>query len=282
MQEWLETIGVLIMADLGVILGLLTKRLKKRYWIVCYFPPLLLILAIALTRHFYRLGFYPPFSWLTEGRREYVVFAFTIPMIFSILIPKLTILRQKIVLIIFVTIASVLFFILPFFGPILIRHELENLETEYSNEGICVQGTGFTCGPAAAATALYQLGITASEGELAIIAHTTPQTGTSDDLLKEAIEKKYGHDGITCTYRCFNSVKELKKNCPVIVVTKYTFMIDHYVTVLRVARNQVVIGDSSSGTREVLTYDEFQKIWRSVGIVVSRCNNSAVFSNWEP
>ncbi len=267
MHEWLETLGVLILADFGIILGLLTKRLKKRFWILCYLPPLMLILAIALTRHFYRLGFYPPFSWIIDGRREYVIFAFTIPMVFSMLIPKLTILRQKIVLIIFVTIASVIFFIIPFFSPILIRHELENLQTEYTSDGICVQGTDYTCGPAAAATALYQLGITASEGELAIMAHTTPQTGTSDDLLKEAIEKLYGPEGVTCTYRYFNSVEELKGNCPVIVVTKFSFMIDHYITVLDVSDNKVIVGNLSAG-KEDLTYDEFRKIWRSVGIIV--------------
>ncbi len=271
MQPWLETIGIFILADIGVALGLLTTRFKKRIWLLCYLPSLVLIILIALTRHLYWLGFYPPFSWVCTGRREYVIFAFTIPMIFSALIPRLSILRQKIVLTIFVTIASVVLFIIPFISPILVRNELENLETSFSDDGVCIQATDYTCGSASAVTALYQLGIKASEGEMAILAYTTPQTGTSDDLLANAIEKKYGSEGITCTYRRFNSIAELIGNCPVIVVTKYSFLVDHYVTVLQVTNDEVIIGNPAAG-RKALTYDEFKRKWRSVGIVVKRNN----------
>ncbi|MBN2590302.1 MAG: hypothetical protein JXA96_10605 [Sedimentisphaerales bacterium] len=269
MHPWLETICVLILADIGVALGLLTTKYKKRIWLVCYLPPLILIILIALTRHFYRLVFYPPFSWLTEGRMEYVIFSITIPMIFSTLIPRLSLFRQKVILTIFVTIASVVFFVIPFISPILIRAELEKIETEFSEHGICLQTTNYTCGPAAAATALYQIGIEANEGELAIQAYTTPQTGTSDDLLKEAIEKMYSSDGVVCTYRCFDSIYELKGNCPVIVVTKFSFLIDHYITVLKVKDDEVIIGNPATG-KEILSFEEFKKKWRSVGIVVKK------------
>lgn len=269
MQPWLDTIGIIILAGIGVTLGLLTTKFKKCIWLACYIFPLILIILIALTRHFYWLVFYPPFSWITEGRMEYVIFSFTIPMIFSTLIPRLSIPRQKIILAFFVAISSVLFFVIPFISPILNRNELEEIETEFSEHGICLQSTSYTCGPAAAATALYHLGIKASEGELAIQAYTTPQTGTSDDLLKEAIEKLYSKDGIVCTFRCFDSISELKGNCPVIVVTKFSFLIDHYVTVLNVTDDEVIIGDPVTG-QEILTYKKFKNRWRSVGIVVKR------------
>jgi predicted double-glycine peptidase len=273
MQPWFEAIGVFILAVVGVFLGLLTQRLKKHYMLICYLPPLILILLIALTRHIYWLVFYPPFSWITEGRREYAIFAFTIPMIFSILIPKLPIRRQKIVLSIFVLVTSIVFFIIPFISPIIVRSELEKLDTTVSDEGICLQSTSYTCGPASAVTALHQLGIIADEGKLAILAYTSPQTGTSDDLLKKAIEKLYGPEGIICTYKCFNSIDELKDNCPAIVVTKHSFLIDHYVTVLGVTKTKVIIGDPSI-KKEILTREEFADRWRSVGIVVKRVQNN--------
>ncbi len=273
MQPWIETIGVFLLADIGVVLGLLTTKFKKNFWLVCYIPPLILIILIAMTRHFYRLVFYPPFSWLTEGRMEYVIFSFTVPMLFSTLIPRLLVFRQKIVLTIFVVAASIIFFIIPFISPILARNELENIVTEFSENGICLQSTNYTCGPAAAATALYQLGIKASEGKLAIEAYTTPQNGTSDDLLKKAIEKLYDSYGIVCDYRYFSSVSQLKGNCPVIVVTKFSFLIDHYVTVLNVTDDEVIVGNPSSG-KEALTYKEFEKKWRSVGIIVHKIYNS--------
>ena len=238
MLPWLETIGIFILADIGVLIGLLTTRLKKPLWLLGYIVPLFLIIIIALPRHIYWLVFYPPFSWLNAGRREYVIFAFAIPMIFSTLIPRMPKLIQKVALTLFVTVVSVIFFVIPFISPILIRHDLENIKTEFSYDGMCIQSTDYTCGPASAVIALYQLGIEASEGELAILAYTTPQTGTSDDLLAKAIEKKYGPEGIICTYRHFKSVAELKANCPAIVVTKYSFLVDHYVTVIKVSMVQ--------------------------------------------
>ena len=267
MQSWLETLGIFILADLGIILGLLTKKLKKRLWLIGYVIPLLLIILIGLTRHFYWLSFHRPFSWVCAGRREYVIFSFAIPMLFSTLIPRISIFRLKVLIVTLVTVCSVVFFIIPFVSPILIRKDLENIKTEISYDGICIQATDYTCGPAAAVTALYQLGIIADEGEIAILAYTTPQTGTSDDLLIDAIEKLYSSQGIVCTYKRFFSIKELKHNCPAIVVTKYSFLIDHYVTVLKVTDDKVIIGNSSSGI-EVLFYEEFEKKWRSVGIIV--------------
>ena len=269
MQPWFETIGVIILALLGITLGLLIGKIKKRLWLLGYLLPLILIVMIALTRNIYQLGFHQPFLWVCAGRREFVIFSFSIPMLFGSLIPRLLEKTEKIMIGFLVAAASISFFVIPFISPILVRKELENLETVFLDNGICIQTTDYTCGPAAAVTALNQFSIIADEGELAILAYTTPQTGTSDDLLVKAIEKKYGPEGIRCEYRYFTSVEQLKGNYPVIAVVKFSFMIDHYITVLEVTNDKVIIGNPSVG-KEVLTYDEFKKKWRHVGIVVKK------------
>jgi predicted double-glycine peptidase len=273
MQQWFEIVGVFILTDIGIILGLLTKKLKKHFWLLGYIIPLVLIILIALTRHVYWLVFYPPFSWVSAGRMEYVIFAFAIPMLFATLIPRLDSLRLKVLVLMLVTAASMSLFIIPFISPILVRKQLRNLEEGSFFEDVYIQTTDYTCGPASAVNALYELGIKASEGEIAILAYTSPRTGTSDDLLAKAIEKRYSSEGITCTYRRFKSVAELRGNCPVIVVTKYSFLIDHYVTVIKVTDDKIIIANPSTG-REVLTYDEFKDKWRSVGIVLRRVSNN--------
>ncbi len=270
MQAWFETTSIFILSDIGIILGLLTRKLKRRLWLLGYIIPLILILMIALPRHLYWLVFYPPFTWVNAGRTEYVIFAFAIPMLFATLIPRIEKLRLKILVFILVAVSSTVLFIIPFVSPVLARKELKDIKTDIQ-DGICIQTTDYTCGPASAVTALYQLGINADEGEMAILAYTNPDTGTSDDLLSDAIEEKYGSEGVTCTYRRFRSISELIGNCPAIVVTKYSFLIDHYVTVLDVTNDKVIIGNPSAG-REALTYDEFKKKWRSVGIVLKRSN----------
>jgi len=66
-----------------------------------------------------------------------------------------------------------------------------------------------------------------------------------------------------------NSIEELKEICPVIAVVKYSFFIDHYVTVLEVTDDKITIGDPLTGQEE-LTYEEFKNKWCSVGIVVQK------------
>jgi predicted double-glycine peptidase len=50
---------------------------------------------------------------------------------------------------------------LPFLVPALIKERLSNLTTRLDSNGICYQSTDYTCGPAAAVTALRRLGLQA-------------------------------------------------------------------------------------------------------------------------
>jgi hypothetical protein len=269
MHPWFETIGVIILAFLGIIYGLLFGKIKKRIWLLGYSIPLVLIVLVALVRNINRLRFYQPFSFISAGRREFVIFSLAIPMLFGTLIPKLARKREKILISIMMVIASFLFFVIPFMSPALVRHKLENLLTVFSDDGVCLQTTNYTCGPAAAVTALAQFGIEAQEGELAVLAYSSPQMGTADDLLARAIEKKYGSEGIRCSYRYFDSIEQLKLNCPTIAVIKYSFFVDHYVTILDVTEDKVAVADPIGGRLEY-TYEQFRDKWRFVGIVVQK------------
>jgi predicted double-glycine peptidase len=272
MQPWLETIGVIFVSLIGITFGLLTAKIKNRLWLIGYAIPLLLMVLIALVGYVNPLRFYQPFSWLSDGKMKLVVLSFAILMLFGTLIPRLAHLREKILLTILamlVAATSLAFLVIPFIGPILVRQELENLQTTFSKDGICMQTTGYTCGPAAAVTALKQLGIEAQESEIAILAKSTPKMGTAGDLLAIAIVKLYGRKSINCKYRYFNSIDQLKQNCPTIAAVKLSIFMDHYVAVLDVNENKVIIGDPLAGKKE-LTYEEFKRKWRSTGIVLKK------------
>jgi ABC-type bacteriocin/lantibiotic exporter with double-glycine peptidase domain len=62
---------------------------------------------------------------------------------------------------------------------------------------------------------------------------------------------------------------ELKQAGLTLAVIKYGFMVDHWVTVLEVTDSEVVVGDPLGGL-ERLSYDEFSKKWRLIGIVLQR------------
>jgi len=269
MQPLFETLAVTILAFLGLFLGVWIGRVKKRLWIMGYALPLAAVLLVAIGRNIDRLRFVPPFSLALAGRSEYILLAFAVPMVLGTLIPRLPGKRVKILLGILLGLVSVNGVVCPFLVPALIRSKLDQLDTSMTLSGVCLQNTSYTCGPAAAVTALARLGIKAEEGELAIMAHTTPITGTPDDLLVEAIEQRYGREGVRCTYRYFDSIDHLKEMCPTIAVVEFAFLVDHYITVLEVSDDKVIVGDPING-KEDLTYDQFRDKWRSTGIVVGR------------
>jgi hypothetical protein len=265
----LETIALTALASLGFLLGLRFGWIKKRCWLLGYALPLSLVVLVSIGRNYDQLRLVFPFSLALAARNEYVILAFAVPMVLGTLIPRIPLKRTKILLSVLLVMATINGVALPFLVPALIRSRLARLETWIAPGGVCLQNTHYTCGPAAAVTALLKFGIKAEEGELAVLAHTTPFTGTPDDLLADAIEQRYARDGIRCEYRRFDSIEQLKETCPTIAVVRFAFLVDHYITVLEVHDDKIVVGDPTYGRKE-LTHDEFRDKWRSIGIVVSR------------
>ncbi len=101
--------------------------------------------------------------------------------------------------------AAIVFFmaVFPFLAPAFNRNQLATLQTRINGEGICLQNTDYTCGPAAAVTALRKLGLPAEEGRIAIASCTSSETGTPADILAETLQAEYGKDGLTAQYRTF-------------------------------------------------------------------------------
>ena len=137
--------------------------------------------------------------------------------------------------------------------------------------GVCLQATDYSCGPAAAVTALRRLGIPAGEGEIAILAHTSNAIGTPSDLLATAIQKRFGPQGVDCRYRSYRSVQELRQGAPAITlaVIRFSLFVDHYVAVLHVDETRVVVGDPAKGLR-AYTIGDFERIWKHTGVQIQR------------
>jgi len=271
MNPWIETIGVVLLAGMGVLAGLGISRLRKPYWLLGFVPPLVLLLAMAAARCAYSLTFVAPMSWLAAGRREFTVSAVAAAVFFSATLARLPRKRVKNLVVIFMIVAVIRLGVLPFLLPAILQGRLARMETVTTVDGICLQQTSYTCGPAAAVTALGRLGVKAEEGELAVLAHTNHASGTPLNLLCEALQDRYGSEGISFEQRRFDSVAELREAGPTIAVIKYAFFVDHYAAVLDVTEDKVILGDPLEGRRE-LSHEEFEDIWRGWGIVVRRAS----------
>lgn len=269
MDLWLETIGVTLVAILGVILGRMFSRLEKSYWLYGYLLPFVLIAVLVIARCNGTLGFLPPFSWLAAGRIKFVILSLAITMGLTTPLSRLPRKCDKLVTCILMAVFVACFSISPFLVPALLKDDLANLQTQLDSNGICIQSRSYTCGPAAAVTALRKLGLSAHEGQIAVLAHTSPLTGTLPWCLYTALQEHYADEGLECQYRYFDSIAQLKDSGITLAVVREAFLLDHCVAVLEVSDRMVIIADPVYGKQD-MSHKQFEKIWRFRGIVLKR------------
>lgn len=269
MNLLLEAMGAASFAFTGVLLGYFFSRLPKSYWTFGYFIPFALVLVYGVAIHFPAMSFTPPISWMMMGRKKFAILGFIAAMVLTTPLSRLPLKRDRVVVSILMAIIIFFMSVWPFLAPAFNRNQLSQLKTRIGGDGVCLQNTGYTCGPASAVTALRKLGFPAEEGQLAILSFTSSMTGTPPDILAEVLQKQYGKDGLTVEYRAFKNISELKQAGLTLAVIKFGFMVDHYVTVLDVTDSEVVVGDPLNGL-DKMSYEEFQQKWRFVGVVLKR------------
>lgn len=269
MSPWLEASESLVMAAGGTLLGAWFSRLQKPYWLLGYFIPFAVIMGYSLVTRIPQLVFVPPFSWMLMGRSKLVVLGFVITMVLTTPLLKLPRRRDRLGVSLIMVLITLTMSVWPCLAPAFCRGELARLATTVDEDGICRQGTDYTCGPASAVTALRRLGFSANEGELAILAGTAPSTGTPPDILAVALENRYGPEGLVAEYRAFKSIDELRGCGLVLAVVKFNLLMDHYVTVLDVNDREVTVGDPLTGVRRY-SHPAFAEEWRFVGVVLGR------------
>lgn len=269
MNPWLEAGLALLAALAGASLGFLSSRLPKHWWLLGYLAPLAVIVALAISVRRPEFALHPLLAWVFVGRWKFTVVAIVVAMIFSALVPRLPKPRERRALGILVAVAVLYSSVWPAVAVAINRPFLASLETKIPPDGICRQSTDYTCGPAAAVTALRRLGLQAGEGELALLAGTSTATGTPPDVLARALNERFGRDGLRAEFRRFGSVEELRAAGLTLVIVKFGLFLDHWLTVLEVTDREVVVADPLNGENR-LTYEEFLNRWRRIGVTVRR------------
>lgn len=269
MNPWLETLGALLFATTGALFGKWFAQLSGRRWLFGYMLAFFPMIVIAASRHIYSLPFLPPFSWMLSGRIPFALAGFSIALLLSVLLHRTPKKRDRFCLWALLVTSVGAFSIPVFLGPAIDHKLLLSLQTTIDSDGVCRQNTGFTCGPAAAVTALRQFGIAGEESELAILAHTSSFTGTPPIILAKTIQNKYSDCGFIAEFQTFESIQQLGKPGVTIALVKFGFLVDHYVTVLKVTDEKVIVGDPYLGKTE-MTHQEFRNIWRFAGVHLSR------------
>lgn len=258
-----------MLALTGALLGCWFSHRPKSYWLLGYFIPLGLIVIYGIASRYPDLMFMPPISWMMMERNKFAIIGFVVTMVLTTPLSRLPRQRDRWFIAALMIVIVGQMSVWPFLAPAFNRNYLARLQTKLNEEGICLQSNDYNCGPAAAVTALRRLGFPAEEGQIAILAHTSSATGTPPDILARALQRQYGKDGLVSEFRVFKEVAELKYAGLTLAVIKFSFMLDHYVTVLEVTDTQVIVGDPMKG-KATFTHEEFAQKWRYVGVALRR------------
>jgi hypothetical protein len=269
MNPWLETLGVILICLCGIALGRLFSSFPKPYWSLGYILSSALIAVLLLAKHNDSLGLLPVLSWITASRAKSVILSLAVTTGLTTPLSRLPGKSERLLVCLVMAVVVGWFSVLPFIAPTLIRGRLSSLATKFDSDGVCRQATSYTCGPAAAVTALAKLGLSANEGEIAILAHCSPVTGTLPACLCAALAHRYAGQGLKCRYGHFDSINQLKRAGVTIAIVRDAFLLDHCVAVLEVSDRTVTIADPMAGLR-FMSREQFEKIWRFSGIILNR------------
>jgi predicted double-glycine peptidase len=265
---WLESLAAAAIAVLAFLLGRLSSKLPKPYWILGYLIPLAILLLYCVAIFEPGVTMVPPLSWMLAGRTKFVCFNFVTTMVLSAPLCRLPQKRNRVMVCLLIAVLTSMS-IVPFAAPAFNRSYLAQLKTRVDGDGVCRQSNPYTCGPAAAVTVLRKLGVPAEEGEIAILSHTSALTGSDPGVLAHVLQKRYATNGITVEYRGFRNARELASAGLTVAVMQFNALQDHCVAILGVETNRVLIGDPLSGLNS-MSIEEFENKWQFVGIVVRR------------
>ena len=133
--------------------------------------------------------------------------------------------------------------------------------------GVVMQTRNYTCGPAALATLLQNLGINTTEDELADLAETTEDGTTMQGLIKAAKAKGVNLIGVKL------NITELRGNMITYTVSDGE---GHYTLIREVTNNTVKLADPTQGNIEI-PLEEFQKIY--TGYTLTTTNQTETTEN---
>ena len=281
MNPWLETFCVIMVAATGIYLGTKASRLPNPWWAwILAIPILLLSLLIAATTTSL-LDRAMPLLFITAGRAKFVILSFAITFGLTTPMSRLPYKIEKIIVSLLMLTFVTCFSILPFLMPALIKNDLASIQTKVDVNGICYQSKSYTCGPAAAVTALRKIGLQANEGEIAILAKTNPISGTLLWTLSSALTQRYRNQGLDCKFKTFDSITQLKNAGITLVSIKEATLLDHCVAVLNVTDQLVTIADPVTGICQ-MSHPQFENLWRFSGITLKRTDHTLAANTDQP
>jgi hypothetical protein len=264
---WIELVAAGLIAFAGLLAGTAVSRLGKQTALVTCLGVVFIILALGA-------GWLIPISMynavifaIFAGRFKFILLAFFVPMGLTCAAPYLPYKIERYGVAVMTAMSIYAFGVFPFLGAVMAGQKLAAIPASFDSNGVCFQSTSFTCGPAAAATALHRLGVDVSEGQMAILSRSCPVIGTSDYDLMQAVSKAVSSKPIECTYGRWTELPKLSGQEVLLVILQQGLWMNHCVAVLKTTDKAVVFADPAEGII-TLSQKHFQQLWTGRGILL--------------
>lgn len=268
-MAWFETFGILLIAITGFVLGRWASCRSIHARVFAMITSFAVVGLILISRAGSLWHTFPLLCPIAASRLRFVLLAFAVTLGLTAPLGQLRSFTSRFVTCFIMSVFVAILISFPFLGPALIRSDLAGSRTRIDTDGVCRQSQPFTCGPAAAVTALNRFGVPASEGDLAMAAHTSPIIGTSPWDLYKTLKSNYASDGIECSFLYMNSIDQLPADAVLLAVVRDAPATDHCVAVLGVHENTVTVADPMAGLVN-MPRDSFTQLWRNCGILLQR------------
>jgi predicted double-glycine peptidase len=242
---YVQLVGFPILAAGAIWTGWWGSR--RRFWWLGVAGAMTVIGLVILGHRVARLHFAAPISWAVDADWNPFLMTVAIGVVFATLIPKLPERRTWVSVAVIMEVLLVYYGLMPAVAPLAVRGSLAPHRNLMDRNGICLQRYSYTCGPAATVTCLERLGIMDEEVGIALEARSSPIFGTDGHLLVAAIERR--HPGVEARYRYAETLEELR--VPAVAEMVIPMFSGHYVAVLAIKGESVVIGDPLGGLREM-------------------------------
>jgi hypothetical protein len=251
----------------GLLAGAAVSRLGKQTALVTCLCVVFIILALGV-------GWLIPISMgnavifaMFAGRLKFILLAFFVPMGLACAMPYLPYKIERRGVVVMAAVSIYVFGVFPFLGAAMAGQKMAAIPASFDSNGVCRQTTSFTCGPAAAATALHRLGVDVSEGQMAILSRSCPYIGTSDYDLMRAVNQAISGKPIECIYGRWDKFPKLSGRQVMLVILQQGLWTNHCVAVLRTNDKAVVFADPAEGII-TLSKKHFHQLWTGRGILL--------------
>jgi hypothetical protein len=134
-------------------------------------------------------------------------------------------------------------------------------------DGVCRETQAYTCGPAAAATLLTQIGIRTNEQEMERLCRATPVTGTDEIAVCCALRTRLSGTGLRVTLERPGLDRLARQLRPVLARIRADLLRDHWVVLLAMNDRTAILGDPVLGKVQV-PVSEFCAAWRGTMVAV--------------